>query len=200
MRIETSSTQLPTSRCPLLQGATRQGSDPQQALCSWLEPWSSDCKAGDSLTDLHKKITKLTDCVLWATNVKSSSCFIISTLLMSPEKKNSMKSLSVFFLGKQGTLVLSSPPMQLVDSNWPEWKNTSFISLHRNEGFPHSCPYRSYTWKSYVWCNSPSRSIREITTKTKTDERSSHHATHIFLCPAGHYLYHHLHLLDLLVP
>lgn len=146
------------------------GATGQQSVTAPLQPpepvwW--DPKAEGSMRDLQK-ITKLTDCVMWATNIKSSTCFIITGLCWCSQKRNNPWRASQFFLGEQDILVLSPSPVQLVDSNWWEWKNVSFISLHRNiqMPFPYSCPYSCLTWQSYIPCNSPTGSTRETTTKT----------------------------------
>lgn len=69
-----------------------------------------------------------------ATNMTSTTCFF-NTAPCWCSQKNSMNNLSVF-PGRAGHPYLSPPTIQLVNSDWLEWKNVSFISLHRNIQMP----------------------------------------------------------------
>lgn len=138
------------------RGGTGSLTAPLQALePEWWEP-----KAEENLRDLQK-ITKLTDCVEWATNMKSSTCFIITGPCWCFQKIKKPWRASQFFLGEQNIPC----PISRFKIMRVEKCQLHLITQKHSDAFPYSCPYSCFTWQSYVLCNSPAGSTRKTTTK-----------------------------------
>lgn len=161
MQYPAASTALPSAA-----GGTGQGRDLQQPLRSRLEPQRWDWKAGEgSEGSLQNHQAHSLRGMSHKYEIQHLFHYH-STLLVFPEKKNSMDHLSVF-PGRAGHPCLKSSPCPMSRCKLTRVKKCQLhlITQKHSDAFPRSCPYNSYTWKSYVQCNSPSGYTRKITIK-----------------------------------